>query len=183
MDRIYQRGLLIGMVQGAFSGASGGMGGFSPAPSVSLSSLFIVVSFFLNGIPRVGACPICPSLQLLGVVVRTEKYSRVRHKALDAIMTAFPLNTSVFSVVFFCFSVFPALWNNMECYYRWQVAFLILGYIHVKEDFPHARGGIFSWAGPLAQCRHRRGPIGFLPPTIALQNPAIRLLERKRGFW
>ena len=86
-----------------------GWGVSTPAPSVSLFSLFIVVSFFLNGVPRVGACPISPSLQLLKVVVRTEKYGRVRHKALNAIMTAFPLDTSVFFVVLFCFSAFPTL--------------------------------------------------------------------------
>ena len=92
----------------------GGGGISAPASSVSLYSLFIVVPFFLNGVPGVGACPISPSLQLLGMVVRTEKYGRVRHKALNTIMTAFPLGTSAFSVVLFCFSVFPALWNDME---------------------------------------------------------------------
>ena len=85
--------------------------------SVSLYSLFIVVFFLLNGVPRVGTCPISHSLQLLGVVVRTGKYGCVRHKALNAIMAAFPLDASIFSVVFFCFSVFPALWNDMECHY------------------------------------------------------------------
>ena len=90
----------------------------SPPPlSISLYSLFIVVSFLLNGVPRVGTCPISPSLQLLGVVVGTEKYGRVRHKALNAVIAAFPLDTSVFSVVLFCFSAFPALWNDLECYY------------------------------------------------------------------
>ena len=154
--------------------------------------LFIAIFFLLTGVSRVGICPISPYLQLLGVVVRTEKYGRVRHKALNAIMAALPLNTSIFFVVLFCFSTFPALWNDMECYYRWQVASLILGYIHAEEDFPHGRGGafpshdrggIFPWAGPLAQYRHRHGPIGLLPPTIAPQNPAVRLLERKGGFW
>ena len=94
-----------------------GGGCFRPPPSVSLYSLFIVVSFLLNGVPGVGACPISPSLQLLGVVVRTEKYGHVRHKALNAIMTASPLDTSVSSVVLFCFSAFPALWVDMECHY------------------------------------------------------------------
>ena len=117
------------------------LGGLSPAPSVSLYSFFIVVSFLLNGVPGVGAYPISFSLQLLGVVVRTEKYGRVRRKALNAIMIVFPLDTFVFSVVLFCFSAFPALWNDMECYYRWQVASLILDYIHAEEDFPHGRGG------------------------------------------
>ena len=128
----------------------GGVSSFS----VSLYSLFIVVFFLLNGVPRVGTCPISPSLQLLGVVVRTEKYGRVRHKALNVIMAAFPLDTSVFSAVLFCFSVFPALWNDMECHYQWQVASFILGYIHAEEDSPHGRGGAFP--------SHDRGGVFFL---------------------
>ena len=111
----------------------------SPRPflSVSLYSLFIVVFFLLNGVLRVGICPISLSLQLLGVVVRTEKYGRIRHKALNAIMAAFPLDTSVFSVILFYFSAFPALWNDMECHYQWQVAPFILGYIHAEEESSH----------------------------------------------
>ena len=89
-----------------------------PRLFVSLYSLFIVVSFLLNGVPRVGTCPISSSLQLFGVVVRTEKYGRVKHKALNVIMTVYPLDTSFFSVVLFYFSVFPALWNNMKCHYQ-----------------------------------------------------------------
>ena len=88
-----------------------------PRPSGSFYSLFIVVSFLLNGVSRVGTCPISPSLQLLGVVVGTEKYGRVRHKALNAVMATFPLDTSVFSVFLFYFSAFPALWNDLECHY------------------------------------------------------------------
>ena len=84
-----------------------------PTPSVSLHFFFIVVSFLMDGVPKVGTCPISPSLQLLGVVVRTEKYGRVRHKALNAIMVV----ASVFSVVLFCLSAFPALWNDMKCRY------------------------------------------------------------------
>ena len=78
---------------------------------------FIVVFFLLNEVPRAGTCPISPSLQLLGVVVKTEKYDCVRHKALNVIMVAFPLDTSIFSVVLFCFSTFLTPWNDMECHY------------------------------------------------------------------
>ena len=103
MVRVYQRELVLGTIRGAFSGAFSVLGGDSPPrPPVSLYSLFIIVSFLLNGVPGVGAYPISFSLQLLGVVVRTEKYGRVRNKALNAIMAAFPLGTSVFSVVLFC---------------------------------------------------------------------------------
>ena len=75
-------------------------GGGSP-PSVSLYSPFIVILFLLNGVPKVGTCPISSSLQLLRVVVRTKEYGRVRYKALNAIMAVFPLDAFVFSVVFF----------------------------------------------------------------------------------
>ena len=104
-DRIPQRGLVLATGWGAFFDASGVLGALRPTLSVSLYSLFIVVFFLLNGAPRVGTCPISPSLQLLGVVVRTEKYGRVRRMALNAIMTAFPLNTFV---VLSCFSTLPA---------------------------------------------------------------------------
>ena len=62
----------------------GGGGGLRPTLSVSLHSLFIVVSFLLNGVLRVGTCPISPSFQLLGVVVKAEEYGCVRHKARNA---------------------------------------------------------------------------------------------------
>ena len=125
-----------------------------PLLSVSLYSLFIVVFFLLNGVPRVGTCPISPSFQLLGVIVRTEKYGCVRHKALNAIMATFPLNASIFSVVFFCPSPFIVPWNDLECHYQCRVAPFVLDYIHAEEDSSHGRGGVFPWIGPLAQCGH-----------------------------
>ena len=97
--------LVLGTVSGALSGPFCVLGGLRLTLSVSLYSPFIVVFFLLNGVPRVGTCPISPSLQLLGVVVRIEKYGRVRYKALNAIIAAFPLNTFI---VLFCFSTFPA---------------------------------------------------------------------------
>ena len=123
------------MVPGALSGPSCVLGGL-PLPY----SPFIVVLFFLNGVSRVGTCPISPSLQLLGVVVRTMKYGRVGHKALNAIMTAFPLNTFV---VLFCFSIFPALWDDRECHYQWQVASSILGFTVPRRALPVAEEGLF----------------------------------------
>ena len=181
--------MVLGTIPGALPGPSRVLGGLRPASSASLYSPFIVVFFLLNGVPRVGTCPISPSLQLLGVVVRTEKYGRVRHKALNAIMAAFPLNTLV---VLFCFSTFPAPWDDRECHYRWQVTFSILGYTVSRRALPVTKEGLFlpvtdegffPWAGPLAQYRHRHGPNGLLPPTIAPQNPAVRLLGRRGGFW
>ena len=119
--------------------------GFSPPPPVSLFFLFIVDFFLLNGVPRVGACPIRPSLQLLGVVVRTEKYGRVRHNALNAIMTVFPLNSFV---VLFCFSTFSAPWDDRECQCWWQVTSPILGYNVPRRALPVAEEGLFplGWA-------------------------------------
>ena len=119
--------------------------------SVSLYFLFIVVFFLLNGVPRVGICPISLSFQLLGVVVRIEKYCSVWHKALNAIVATFPLDASVFSVVFFCFSTFPTPWNDMECRYWWHVASFTLGYILAEEDSPMAEEGFsLGWAlGPM----------------------------------
>ena len=180
--------LIFGTVLGALSGPSWVLGGLRPAPSASLYSPFIAVFFLLNGVPRVGTCPISPFLQLLGVVVRTEKYGRVRHKALNAIMAVFPLNTFV---VLFCFSTFPTPRDDRECHYRWQVTSSILGYTVARRALPVAEEGLFlpatdegffPWARPLAQYRHRHGPNGLLPPIIAPQNPAVRLLKRKGGF-
>ena len=124
------------------------LGGGVSSFFVSLYSLFIVVFFLLNGVLRVGICPISPSLQLLRVVVKVEKYGYVKHKALNAIMTAFSSDISIFSVVFFCFSIFSVPWNDMECHYQWQVAPFVLGYIHAEEGFFHGRGEVSPWIGP-----------------------------------
>ena len=163
MDRVYQRELVLGTIRGAFSGASGVWGRVSP-PSGSLYSLFIVIFFLLNGVPRIGTCLINPSLQLLGVVIRTEKYGCIRHKALNAIMTAFLLDASVFSVVFFCFNAFPALWNDMECRYRWYVAYFTLGYIYDEEDSPMAEEGFFLGLGLCPSVDIDMGLLVFYPP-------------------
>ena len=55
------------------------------------------------GVPWVGTFPISPPLQLLGVVVKAEKHGYVRHKALNVMIAAFPLDISLFSVVLFYF--------------------------------------------------------------------------------
>ena len=100
MDRVHQRGFVLGTIQGAFSGASSVLGGLSPQLSVSFPSLFIIVSFILNGVLWVSTCPISPSLQLLGVVVKAEEHGYVRHKAPNAIMAAFPSDISIFRCSF-----------------------------------------------------------------------------------
>ena len=121
-------------------------GVFALPLAVSFYSLFTTDFFLLNGVPRVDTCPISPSLQLLRVIVRTGKYGRIKHKALNAIMATYPLDTSLFSFVLFYLSIFPALWDDIKCHYQWQVASFILGYIHAEEDSPHGRGGVFPWA-------------------------------------
>ena len=108
MNQSYQGRLVLGTVQGAFSRASGVIRVFGAPFSVSLHPFFIVVFFLLNGVLRVGTCPISPSLQLLGVVVKAEKYHCVRHKPLNVIMTAFTSDISIFFIVLFCFSTFLA---------------------------------------------------------------------------
>ena len=175
MDWVHLGELILDAAPGAFSGPScvfWGGGGPCPALLLSLYSLFIVVFFFLNGVPRAGTCPISLSLQLLGVVVRTKKYGCVRYKELNAIVTTFPLNTFI---VLFCFNTFPAPWDDRECHYRWQVTFSILGYtvlrraLLVAEEgllLPATEEGFFPWAGPSAQYRDQRRPTGLLPPTL-----------------
>ena len=148
MDWVHLGELVLGTVLEALSGPSYVLGGSSPPLSVSLYSPFIVNFFLLNGVPRVGACPIRPSLQLLGVVVRTGKYGHVRHKVMNTIMAVFSLDPSLFSAILSCYSTFPALWYDIVCHYKWQVVAFILGYIHAEEDSLHSRGGIFPWAGP-----------------------------------
>ena len=76
--------------------------GFSPL-FVSLYTPFIVVFLFLTRVPKVGTCPIRSYLQLLGVVVRTEKYGCVRHKALNTIKAAFPYTLSFYLLSFSTF--------------------------------------------------------------------------------
>ena len=108
------------------------VGGKKPPFCFSFSP-FIVILCFLNRAPRVGICPICLSLQLLGVVVSVERYGSVRHQALNALVAASPLDVFILSVVFSCFSAFPVLWNDMECRYRWYVASFTLSYIHLRR--------------------------------------------------
>ena len=152
--------MVLSTALGALSGPSCVSGGFHPALLLFLYSPFIAVFFLLNRVPRVGTCPISPSLQLLGMVVRTEKYGRDKYKALNAIMATFPLNTFV---VLFCFSTFPTPWDDRKCHYRWQVTSSILGYTVPMRALPVVEEGLFlpateerffPWAGPLAQYKH-----------------------------
>ena len=53
----------------------------------------------------------------------------------------------------------------------------------VEEGPSHGQGVGLSWVGPWAQHRHWHGLPGFIPPTIASQNPAVWLLGRGGRFW
>ena len=79
-------------------------------------------------------------------------------------MAAFSLDASVFSVVFFCFFAFPALWNDMECRYRWYVAFFTLDYNHAEEDSPMAEEGFFLGLDPWPSVDINMGLLVFYPP-------------------
>ena len=152
--------LILSIVPRALSSPSCVLGGL-PLPHPP----FIVVFFLLNGVSRVGTCPISSSLQLLGVVVRTEKYGRVRHKALNAIMVAFPLNTFI---VLFCFSSFPAPWDYRECHYRWQVASSILGFTVPRNGFssPRSRRDFSLGLGLWPNIDIDMGLLVFYPPQV-----------------
>ena len=156
--RVYHKTLVLDMIRGAFPGLLCLLGGKDP-PFCFFLSPFIVISFFLNRVPRVGTCPISLSLQLLGVVVRTEKYGFARHKALNAVVAAFPLDVFIFSVVFSC----PTE--------RYGVSPLVICWLFYPRLYPSEKDSpwprrYFSLAGPPAQCRQRYGPISFLPTTI-----------------
>ena len=115
--------------------------------------LFIVVFLLLTGVPRVGTCPISPYLQLLGVVVRTEKYGCVRHKALNTINAAFPCTLS------FYLSSFSTFVLSLPCGMVWSFAIdgllpLLPSAISIRGGFFHGRGGVFPCTGPLAQYRY-----------------------------
>ena len=149
-----------------------------PPPLFLFTPFLIVVFFLLNEVPRVGICPITPYLQLLGVVVRIGKYGCVRHKALNAIKAAFPQTLPFSPLSFSAFVLF------LPCGTIWSLATggllsLLPSAISIRGGFSHGQEGIFPWAGPVAQYRYRNGPISLLPPTIALQNSAFRLLGRK----
>ena len=142
-------------------------GSIPPPPPlfVSLYSPFIVIFLHLSGVPRAGTCPIRPYLQLLGVVVRTEKYDCVRHKALNTIKDAFPCTLS------FYLSSFSTFVLSLPCGTVWSFAIddllpllLLPSTISIREGFFHGRGGVFPWTEPLAQYRYSNGPISLFSP-------------------
>ena len=74
------------------------------------------------------------------MVVRTEKYGRVRRMALNATMAAFPLNTFV---VLSCFNTLLAPWDDRKCHCWWQVTSPILAYNMPRRALPVVEEGLF----------------------------------------
>ena len=154
--------MVLSKIRGAFLGASGVLG----SPLLFLfTPPFIVVFLLLTGVPRVGTCPIRPYLQLLKVVVRTEKYGCVRHKALNTIKAVFPCTLS------FYLSSFSTFVLSLPCGTVWSFAIdgllpLLPSAISIRGGFFHGRGGVFTWTGPMAQYRYSNGPISLFLPTI-----------------
>ena len=77
---------------------------------------------------------------------------------------------------------------SLPCGTVWSFAIddllpLLPSAISIRGGFFYGRGGVFLWTGPLAQYRYWNGPISLFPPTIAPQNPAVRLLGRAGRFW
>ena len=118
-----------------------------PPLFVSLYSPFIVIFLHLSGVPRAGTCPIRPYLQLLGVVVRTEKYGCVRHKALNTIKAAFPCTLS------FYLSSFSTFVLSLPCGTVWSFAIdgllpLLPSAISIRGGFSMTEEGFFHGLGP-----------------------------------
>ena len=135
--------LVLGRIRGAFSGVSP----LLAPPLVPLYSPFIVVFLLLTGVPRVGTFPIRPYLQLLGMVVRTEKYRCVRHKALSTIEVAFLCTHSFYLSSFSTFVLF------LPCGTVWSFAvdglYLFCPRLYPsEEDFSVAKEGFFHGLGP-----------------------------------
>ena len=95
---------------------------------------------------------------------------------LIAVMAAFPL----FFVVLVLF-LFGEMTRNVIT--RTELLPLPSATFMVEEGPSHGQGVGLHWVGPWAQHRHWHGLPGFIPPTIASQNPAVWLLGRGGRFW
>ena len=140
--------------------------GVSAPPFCFLPLPFIVVSSFLNGVPWVGTCPISPSLQLLGVAVKAEKHGYVRHKALNAVMAAFPLTFPFSSLSFFALVLL--LFRGMI----WSIITsgglppLSSATSMPRRVLPMAEEWFFLGLGPWFNVDVDMDFFGLLPPTI-----------------
>ena len=118
------------------------------------------------------------------MVVKAKKHGSVRCRVLNC-------SNDNLSLVLCRFSTFPVRRNDPECHHQDQVAPFTLGYTYGRRGsfpwprriLPMAKGWAFlgSGLGPSADI-----DMGFpvlYPPTIAPQNPDVRLLGRRGGFW
>ena len=138
--------LVLGRIRGVFSGVS------PLLASPSCSSLLPFYSRFSppDRGPQVGTYPIRPYLQLSGMVVRTEKYGCVWHKALSTIKVAFPCMHS------FYLSSFSTFVLSLPCGTVWSLTIdgllpLLPSALSIRGGFFCSRGGVFPWTGPLAR--------------------------------
>ena len=137
--------------------------GSIPSHLFLFTPLFIIVFFLLNGVLRVGTCPIHPYLQLLGVVVRTEKYGCVRHKALNTIKAAFPYTLSLYVLSFSAFVL------SLPCGTIWSIATggllpLLPSAISIRGGFSLAEEGSFHGLGPWPSIDIQTGLLVFSLP-------------------
>ena len=137
----------------------------SPPLLFLFTPLFIVVFLPLTGVPRVGTCPIRPYLQLLGVVVRTEKYGCVRHKALNTIKAAFLCTLP------FYLSSLSTFVLSLPCGTVWSFAIdgplpLLPSAISIRGGFSMAEEGFTHGLGPWPSIDIQMGLFIFPPYTL-----------------
>ena len=91
------------------------------------------------------------------MVVKVEKHGYVRYKVLNAIMAAFPLDISIFSVVLFYLSTFPVPWNDPECTISSRL-------LPLSSTTSMAEEGFFLGLGPWPNVDIDMGFPVFYPP-------------------
>ena len=154
----------------------------APTPSVSLYSLFIVVSFFLNGVPKVGTCHISPFLHLLGVVVRTEKYDPCQAQGTEC-------NNGSLSHRRFRFLRCPFLLQCFSCpVERYGVSLPVAGCLFYSRLYP-CRGRFSPWTRRGFSLGWAPGPMqtstwayqSFTPHNTKLAFPILS--KKKKNFF
>ena len=155
--------------------------GFSPPPLFLFTPLLQSFFLLLTGVPRVGTCPIRPYLQLLEVIVRTEKYGCVRHKALNTIKAAFPSTLSFYLSFFSTFVLF------LPCGTVWSFAIhgllpLLPSAISIRGGFSLAEEGSFHGLGPWPSIDIQTGLLVFFPPHISFLSMLQKNKNKKEKF-